>query len=112
MTPRKKPSVVEGLAAGIERADIAGLGRGFGEGLSRLVPVVRVSEVWLPRGKFAVPQPCLVQGCVRGPFPSIPALRQHIRCMHAGVMRDGELSRKLDLARREATRQAMNGSAP
>lgn len=101
---RKKPALVEGLAAGVQRADVSGMAGAIGEGL------VRVSEAWLPKGKLAVPQPCPVPDCASGPHTSMTSLRNHLQAAHAG-MSDRERSFALDEARRTAVREAMNGGA-
>jgi hypothetical protein len=100
---RKKSALVEGLSAGLERADVRGMAAGIGEGL------VRVSEAWLPRGKLAVPQSCPVPNCGAGTYGSLIALRNHLSAAHAG-MADRERSFILDEVRRTAVRQAMNGT--
>jgi hypothetical protein len=89
MTPGKRSAIVE-------------LGGGIGAGL------VRVSEAWLPKGKLAIPQPCVVPGCTAGPFSSTPSIRQHVGLMHPGKLDDRELTFALDRARRAAVQQAMN----
>lgn len=101
---KKRPTLVEGLSAGVERIDVPGMGAGIGEGL------VRVSEAWLPGGKLAVPQPCRHPGCHDGPYASLAALKTHFLAAHAG-MGPRERSYALDEARRAAVRQAMNGAA-
>jgi hypothetical protein len=102
MAARKKPSVIQGLAAGVEKVDVPALGRGIGEGLTR------ISEVWLPRGKLAVPQRCPVGGCSDRTYASLIALRTHLASAHAG-MSHREHSFVLDKARRSAVQEAMNG---
>ena len=99
---RKRPALVEGLAAGAENAGLTDLGRGLGDGL------VRVSEAWLPKGKLALPQMCPL-GCVTRAYPSTVALGHHLSTAHAGLS-SRERSFVLDQARRTAVRQAMNGS--
>jgi len=99
---RRKHPLVEGLSRGLECADVPGLGRGIGEGL------VRVSEAWLPRGKFAIPQRCYVKGCEAGPYSSVESLRNHLCTAHAGLG-DREKRFVLDQAQRGAVQAAMNG---
>jgi hypothetical protein len=99
---RKKPGLVEGLARGLETADVGGMADTLGQGL------VRVSEAWLPKRKLAVPQTCVLPGCGAGPYSSTDALKHHLCMAHAG-MSDRERSFALDQARRTAVRQAMNG---
>ncbi len=100
---RKRPALSEGLAAGVEKADVVGMAGAIGEGL------VRVSEAWLPRRKLAVPQPCPVSGCGAGPYSSTDSLKLHLFAAHPG-MGDRERSFLLDGARRDAVREAMNGA--
>lgn len=101
---RKKPAVIEGLAAGVRAADFPGLGAGIGEGL------VRVSEAWLPKQKLAVPQDCPVAGCIAGPYSSLLTLRHHLKMVHVmAYPTDRERSFALDSVRRAAVQQAMNG---
>ncbi|HEY1197313.1 MAG TPA: hypothetical protein VGG32_01115 [Thermoplasmata archaeon] len=100
---RKRPALAEGLAAGIDQADVPGMAAAIGEGL------VRVSEAWLPKQKLAVPQRCPVAECAGGPYSSLVSLRTHMSSAHA-YMTDRERSFALDRARRTAVRQAMNGA--
>jgi hypothetical protein len=105
-TPRRgRPALTEGLAAGVEQADVAGMAGAIGEGL------IRVSEAWLPGQKLAVPQRCPVAECAgRITYSSLRSLRQHMSQVHAH-MTDRERSFALDRVRRAAVRAAMNGAA-
>jgi len=103
VSARKKTSLGEGLGEGLSRIRPSELGRGLGEGL------VRFSEIWLPGGKFAVPQTCPVAGCGAGPYPSKPAMYHHLSGSHASLS-IREFSYLLDQAQRAAVRQAMNGT--
>lgn len=99
---RKKPALVDGLAAGVKRADVVGMAGAIGEGL------VRVSEAWLPKRKLAVPQDCPMAECGAGPYATLDGLKIHLFAAHAG-MTDRDRSFVLDSVRRTAVRQAMNG---
>ena len=101
---RRKSSLVEGLAAGVHRADVVGMADTVGKGL------VRVSEAWLPARKLAVPQTCPVEECGAGPYASTDSLKTHLFTVHPSLG-DRERSFILDTARRTAVRQAMNGKA-
>ena len=100
---RKRPGLAEGIAKGLEVADVRGMATTLGDGL------VRVSEAWLPKQKLAVPQPCPIPHCRSGPYTSLISLRQHLSSTHAG-MTDRERSFALDGVRRDAVRAAMNGA--
>lgn len=118
--PRRKPTLAEGLARGVEKADVVGMADTIGKGLKRTDVrgmaqtlgdgFVRVSDAWLPRDKLAIPQACTVSGCAAGPYSSLRALRHHLGATHA-AMSDRERSFALDQARRAAVRQAMNGGS-
>lgn len=100
---RKSPGLAEGIAKGLEVADVRGMAATLGDGL------VRVSEAWLPKQKLAVPQPCPVPRCAnRQTYSSLISLRLHLTRTH-GNMTDRERSFALDTVRRTAVRQAMNG---
>jgi len=98
---RKKPALAEGLAAGLGKADLPGVGDALGRGL------LRVQDAWLPKRKLAIPQLCPL--CGTGPYSSTDSLKQHLFSAHP-AMSDRERSFTLDSVRRAAVRQAMNGA--
>ena len=100
---RKRSSLVEGLAAGVERADVAGMAATLGDGL------VRITDAWLQKGRFPVPQMCPITGCKSGPYSSKQAVKNHFQAAHAGMSgRDRSwFANETYLA---SVRQAMNGT--
>ncbi len=98
---RKRPALVEGLTAGVERAGFPVLGRGIGDGL------LQISE-WPKKGVFAVPQMCPWRACPPQTYVSKPSLKQHFSASHPW-MSDSLRAWLADRAYREAYEQAMDG---
>lgn len=97
---RKRPALVEGLTAGVERAGFPVLGRGIGDGLDR------VRDLWPAKGVFLVPQMCPWRSCPPQTYVSKPSLKQHFSASHAW-MSDSLRTWLVDKAYREANEQSM-----
>lgn len=80
--------------------DLPGMSDAVGRGLDRAA-----SGIWIPRGKFLVPQPCPIRTCTAGDYTSVGSLRKHLVRAHPG-MGDRERAIACDLARRSASLSA------